>query len=227
MKSIVRSGDEQFARLFVEQQCLDTPTFAELVAVTVGKSHMVPRVARRTTQRLREAGFIEADRRLSGPLIHYATRQGARFAGLDVPCGPVPLSQLAHSRAVSRVRVLYGRSGNRWTSEVLLRLDGWSDHLPDGLVMSPVSGSVAIVEVELTQKSKSRTRSILEDLDHVALHWRSGQVTGSGVHPVEIHYWVSAQTRDHMLRSLAESQIRTKWRVFDTATGSELPVPHP
>ena len=102
MKSIVRSGDEQFARLFVEQQCLDTPTFAELVAVTVGKSHMVPRVARRTTQRLREAGFIEADRRLSGPLIHYATRQGARFLGLDVPW-PVPLSQLAHpSGAVSR-----------------------------------------------------------------------------------------------------------------------------
>lgn len=220
---LVRPLDSQLVRLFVEQQSLDNETFRMLSQFVPEHERLCARSSRRTTQRLRQAGLLVADRRMAGPLISYPTRAGARFAGLDVPVGRVALSQLNHTLTCARVRVHYARAGYVWLSESVLRSSGWSGHLPDGVAYTPDGLHVCLVEVELTQKSMSRTQAIFDDLEATARSRGPSSISLPSLSssPVDwcIDYWVNTDTERHIRGALGQRGAPAQYRLFRSDLG--------
>jgi hypothetical protein len=126
---------------------------------------------RRTAQylvaRLGEARLVEVRRVLVGePAWVIPTIEGLRACGLSFGLWRPRLGALAHVAAVTDVRLHIQASAPEadWISERVLAREKQSarEHLADGVV---VLGERRIaIEVELTVKSKRRTRAIVEEL---------------------------------------------------------------
>lgn len=127
------------------------------------------------------AGLAEADRLGPGARWVWLTKAGLSRCGLAYTAAAPALSRLAHLRAVTAVRLAlsaapqfeggqgYWRSERRLRSKFGRRL-GVREHLPDGEVHWPESGSVPwagecwAIEAELTSKTVTKTVAIMREL---------------------------------------------------------------
>ncbi len=94
------------------------------------------------------------------------TVKGLRASGLSFSAWKPTLGLLAHVAAVTDVRlhVQSRSSGSEWVCERVLAREKRSpqEHLADAVVL--LDGRRIAVEVELTVKSKRRTKAIIEEL---------------------------------------------------------------
>ncbi len=155
--------DEELLRLVGEQYAISVDQLARLI----GRSQ---RTGRWLRDRWRAAGWVESRKlRSRGPSLLWLTRQGSEIAGSPYRLWRPNAALAAHIEAVSELRLLLEqelRLGD-WQCERALaqaarRRPGASVHLPDALLARP-DGQVA-VEVELTQKSRARWQTIVEEL---------------------------------------------------------------
>jgi hypothetical protein len=126
-----------------------------------------PRTVQRLLSRLREQRLAEVRRVLADePAWVNPTLKGLRAAGLSFAAWRPTLGLLAHVAAVTDVRLhVQSRSPeSEWVCERVLAREKRSpqEHLADALVL--LNGRRIAVEVELTVKSKRRTRTIIEEL---------------------------------------------------------------
>lgn len=137
------------------------------------------RRARAAASRWRNLGYAECVRLGQGPPWVWATRAGLTACGLKYTAATPALARLAHIRAVTQVRLAlaatgdYRTAGAFWRGERRLRARhgvGVRDHLPDGEVHWPDSGSEPwagecwAIEAELTRKTVARTAAIMREL---------------------------------------------------------------
>lgn len=125
------------------------------------------RVAQRVAARLRERRLVDVQRVLVGePAWVIPTVEGLRACGFSFGVWRPRLGALAHVAAVTDVRLHVQASapGAEWISERVLAREKQSprEHLADGVVV--LDGRRIAIEVELTVKSKRRTRAIIEEL---------------------------------------------------------------
>jgi hypothetical protein len=125
------------------------------------------RVAQRLAVRLREARLVEVRRVLVGePAWVVPTVKGLRACGLSFGLWRPRLGALAHVAAVTDVRLHIQASAPEagWVGERVLAREkqGAREHLADGVVV--LDERRIAIEVELTVKSKRRTRAIIEEL---------------------------------------------------------------
>jgi hypothetical protein len=126
-----------------------------------------PRTVQRLLVRLREQRLVEVRRVLVGePAWVIPTLKGLRAAGLSFGAWRPTLGLLAHVAAVTDVRLqVHSRSPeSEWVCERVLAREKQSpqEHLADAVVL--LDGRRIAIEVELTVKSKRRTRAIIEEL---------------------------------------------------------------
>ena len=126
-----------------------------------------PRTVQRLVARLREQHFVEVRRLLVGePAWVIPTVKGLRAAGLSFGAWRPRLGSLAHVLAVTEVRLyIQSRSPQaEWVCERTLAREKQTpqEHLADAVVL--LNGRQLAIEVELTVKSKRRTRMIIEEL---------------------------------------------------------------
>ncbi len=150
--------DLRLLRIVGEQYAVTLPQ----LAVMMGRS---VHAARWLRDRWRRAGWIDSRTVLVGrPAFLWPTRVGLRAAGLDYPgWGPTP-GALAHVEAVTDVRLhLQAAAPDAgWVSERDISLVTPGEHRPDGLLV--VGDRQVAIEVELTRKSRARTRGIMCEL---------------------------------------------------------------
>jgi hypothetical protein len=137
--------------------------------------------ARAAVVRWRRLGYAESARLGPGPPWVWLTRAGLAACGLRYTALPPALPRLAHTRAVTTVRLAleattgYQRAGAFWRSERRLRArsggrTGLREHLPDGEVHWPESTGISwsgecwAIEAELTAKTVSKTTAIMREL---------------------------------------------------------------
>src|SRR3954469_4633576 len=151
------------------------PVIAEQCAVTqpqlarlIGRSE---RTARWLRDRWQRAGWAEGRVLLVGePAFIWLTPQGQRVCGVDFkPWRPQAIGRLPHLAAVTDVRlhIAERRPEAVWVSERVLARNLAQQgerraHLPDAEIM--IGGQRVAVEVELTQKERRRTESIVAEL---------------------------------------------------------------
>lgn len=148
--------------------------FDQLAVLTGGD-----RTARAAVARWRALGYAKTARLSSGPEWLWVTRAGLAACGRAYSPADPGLSQLAHIRAVTAVRLaLEATAGYRaaaayWRCERRIRSRhgvGIRQHLPDGEVHWPDGTAVAwagecwAVEAELTPKTVARTTAIMREL---------------------------------------------------------------
>ena len=125
------------------------------------------RTVQRVLARLRWAGLVEVRRVLVGQAAWVVpTRAGVRAVGQGFGVWRPQLGSLAHVAAVNDVRLhIWERAPeSEWVCErVLYKERQTGEHLADGAVVMGDGQRVAI-EVELTVKSRSRVRSIIDEL---------------------------------------------------------------
>jgi hypothetical protein len=126
-----------------------------------------PRTVQRLLARLREQRFADVRHLLVGePAWVIPTVRGLRAAGLSFGVWRPRLGSLAHVCAVTEVRLhVQSRSPEgEWVCERALAREKLTpqEHLADGVVV--LNGRRLAIEVELTVKSKRRTRLIIDEL---------------------------------------------------------------
>ncbi len=126
-----------------------------------------PRTVQRLLARLREQRLAEVRRLLVGePSWVIPTVKGLRAAGLSFGMWRPRLGSLAHVSAVTGVRlhILSRSPESEWICERALAREKVTpqEHLADAVVL--LDGRRLAIEVELTVKSKRRTRLIIEEL---------------------------------------------------------------
>jgi hypothetical protein len=126
-----------------------------------------PRTVQRLLARLRERRLVEVRRVLVGePAWAIPTVKGLRACGLSFGAWRPTLGLLAHVAAVTEVRLhIQSRSPeSEWVCERVLAREKRTpqEHLADAVVL--LDGRSFAVEVELTVKSKQRTRMIIDEL---------------------------------------------------------------
>lgn len=121
------------------------------------------------TDRWRRAGWVEKRKRLAyQPQWVWLTKAGLDEIGLDYPYREPALSRLPHIYQVNVVRMYIERElgeAAQWVSEREAnaeRREAKKQHQVDGEVL--YQGTQIAVEVELTQKSARRLRSVLQEL---------------------------------------------------------------
>jgi hypothetical protein len=148
------------------------------LAAALGLTHrrVVSMVARWSS-----AGLAQADRLGPGPRWVWLTRAGLVSCGLPYTAAAPALSQLAHLRAVTAVRLAlaqvpqFSAAEAFWRSERRLRARfgrkiGLREHVPDGEVHWPDTGTPGwagecwAIEAELTPKTITRTVSIMREI---------------------------------------------------------------
>lgn len=152
------------------------PVIAEQCTITQAQlAHLIDRsahTARWLRQRWQRAGWIDGRVLLVGqPPFIWLTPRSQRACGVDFkPWHPNASGLLPHLAAVTDVRLyVEGRRPDvRWVSERILRrelaLAGLRpEHVPDAEVQ--VGDQRVAVEVELTQKERRRTETVLSHLD--------------------------------------------------------------
>ncbi|HTB50260.1 MAG TPA: hypothetical protein VK701_04725 [Solirubrobacteraceae bacterium] len=155
-----------------------------------------PRTVQRLLSRLRKQRLVEVRRVLIGePAWVIPTVKGLRASGLSFGAWRPTLGLLAHVAAVTDVRLhVQSRSpDSEWVCERLLAREKQSpqEHLADAVVL--LEGRRIAIEVELTVKSKRRTRAIIDELigryDAVLYYCAPGpqrlvsELAGDGVWP--------------------------------------------
>lgn len=125
------------------------------------------RTVQRVVARLHEQRLVEVQRVLVGePAWVIPTAKGLRACGLSFGLWRPRLGALAHVAAVTDVRLHIRASAPEveWISERVLAREKRSpqEHLADGVVV--MDGRRIAIEVELTVKSKRRTRAIIGEL---------------------------------------------------------------
>ncbi|MCL2581954.1 MAG: hypothetical protein FWE35_05800 [Streptosporangiales bacterium] len=138
-----------------------------------------PGTARAAAARWKELGYAETARLGPGPSWLWVTRAGLAACGLRYPAARPGLSRLAHTRAVTAVRLAlsatgaWDGSGAFWRGERRIRSRhgvGVRQHLPDGEVHWPSGCGLAwegecwAVEAELTAKTVARTTAIMREI---------------------------------------------------------------
>lgn len=138
-----------------------------------------PRAARAAASRWRELGYAETARLGPGPAWLWVTRAGLAACGLRYTAARPGLSRLAHTRAVTAVRLAlsatgaWQSAGAFWRGERRIRARhgvGVRQHLPDGEVHWPSGcglpweGECWAVEAELTAKTVARTTAIMREI---------------------------------------------------------------
>src|SRR3954466_3765006 len=150
--------------LIAEQCTLTQPQLARLI----GRSE---RTARWLRDRWQRAGWAEGRVLLVGePAFIWLTPRGQRVCGVDFkPWRPQAIGRLPHLAAVTDVRLYVAkrRPEAAWVSErvVARELAQHGErraHLPDAEVL--IGDQRVAVEVELTQKERRRTESIVAEL---------------------------------------------------------------
>jgi len=126
-----------------------------------------PRTVQRLLARLREQHLAEVRRLLMGePAWAIPTVKGLRACGLQFGARRPRLGSLEHVAAVTEVRLhIQSRAGgSEWVCERVLAREKQTpqEHLADGLVL--LDGRRIAIEVELTVKSKRRTRAIIDEM---------------------------------------------------------------
>lgn len=126
-----------------------------------------PRTVQRLLSRLREQRLVDVRRVLVGePAWVIPTVKGLRASGLSFGAWRPTLGLLAHVAAVTDVRLhVQSRSPeSEWVCERVLAREKQTpqEHLADAVVL--LDSQRIAVEVELTVKSKRRTRAIIEEL---------------------------------------------------------------
>jgi hypothetical protein len=135
--------------------------------------------ARAAAARWRSLGYAETARLGPGPPWLWVTRAGLAACGLRYTVARPALSRLAHTRAVTQVRLAleattaYRAAGAFWRGERRVRARhgvGVREHLPDGEVHWPDEAAVAwggecwAIEAELTRKTVARTTAIMREI---------------------------------------------------------------
>jgi DNA-binding transcriptional ArsR family regulator/acetolactate synthase regulatory subunit len=135
-----------------------------------------PRTVQRVLARLRDAGLIDVRRLLVGePAWAIPTSAGLRAAGQGFGVWRPRIGQLAHVAAINdvRLRVQARSPQSEWVPErVLAKERDRGEHLPDAVVIA--EGQCVAIEVELTVKSQSRVKLILDELSvryDTVLYW--------------------------------------------------------
>jgi len=150
--------DLRLLRIVSEQYAVTLPQLAVMMDRSI-------HAARWLRDRWRRAGWIDSRAVLAArPVFLWPTRTGLHAAGLDYPgWGPTP-GALAHVEAVTDVRLHLQAAGPNagWVSERDITLATAGEHRPDGLLV--VGDRHVAVEVELTRKSRARTRGIMCEL---------------------------------------------------------------
>lgn len=146
-------------------RCAWVDDYGACLAALVGRSGLGDRAVRLVVARQVELGLVERHRVWAGqPSVLTVTRRGARLVGWQASSVSLPaITQLQHACAISHVSLLTAGWG-RWVSEAVV----WRDYRqlprkPDAILVTPTVGQVA-VEVELTCKTKDRTKRILLQL---------------------------------------------------------------
>lgn len=188
----------------IAEQCVVTqPQLAQLI----DRTEYTARWLRRRWQR---AGWVEGRVLLVGePVFMWLTSRGQLACGVDFkPWRPQAVGRLAHLVAVTDVRLhVEGRRPEAvWISERMIARRDFEagerrTHLPDAEVL--IGDQRVAVEVELTQKERRRTESIVAELS-----WRYDAV------------WYFAAPSAH--RHLAEVIARNKFKRVQLL---ELPRP--
>ena len=137
------------------------------------------RAAQAAAARWKELGYAETGRLGPGPAWLWVTRAGIAACGLRYPAARPGLSRLAHTRAVTAIRLAlestaaYQSAHAFWRGERRIRSRhgvGVRQHLPDGEVHWPDScacawaGECWAVEAELSPKTVARTTAIMTEL---------------------------------------------------------------
>lgn len=135
--------------------------------------------ARTRANRWRQAGYARTDRLSRGPGWVWLTGSGLAACGLGHLTKQPVLFQVAHTRAVTSVRLAlaatgsYQRAGAFWVSERQLKAGhriGGGDHVPDGEVHWPAGADVPwagecwAIEAELSRKTVKRTALIMQQV---------------------------------------------------------------
>lgn len=138
-----------------------------------------PRAARAAAARWKELGYAETARLGPGPPWLWVTRAGLAACGLRYTAARPGLSRLAHTRAVTAVRLAlsstsaWTEAGAFWRGERRIRSRhgvGLRQHLPDGEVHWPSGRGLAwdgecwAIEAELTAKTVARTTAIMREI---------------------------------------------------------------
>lgn len=124
---------------------------------------------KRLVTRWQQAGWVEKQKLLAGkPQWLWLSKAGLETFGLDLPYWTPSIARLNHLYHVNAVRLWVDARSERqavWKSERVVnqqRKDKGKKHLVDGEVL--YQGVNIAVEVELTQKSRQRLDSILQEL---------------------------------------------------------------
>jgi len=155
--------DLELLRFVGEQFAVTLPQLARLM----GRSQHAARWLRSRWER---AGWAQGRALLVGePVFVWLTRRGMRAAGLDFSVWRPNPGALAHIAAVNEVRLHLAerRPDAVWVCERELareprrELGGFGAHRPDALVV--VDDRELAIEVELTQKRRSRAELIMRE----------------------------------------------------------------
>jgi hypothetical protein len=129
--------------------------------------------------RWRNLGLAESARLGPGPPWVWVTRTGLAACGLPYPAGPPGPSRLAHTRAVTAVRLTlqattaYRRAGATWRGERGIRAGrqgGFRGRLPDGELHWPRGAAVSwagqcwAVQAELARTTVAGTAGVMREL---------------------------------------------------------------
>lgn len=156
-------------------------------------------------RRWKQAGLVESAQIVGGePIYIWLTQKGIDSVGLPYRAHTPSLQLVKHTHAVTKVRLRMEEMHPQgaWKSERSItreinRLDPKErkriDHVPDGEIHFS-DGSVIVIEVELSQKAKSRISSIFAGLKH---RYEMNQRKD-----VQIYYFVNEATGE-LINSMA------------------------
>ncbi len=153
-------------------RAIEAPDLGVLLGRLAGREPLTEGAVTSVVKRWRALGVVEARRIIvGGPQIVTLTAQGHELVGEPGRWSPVSWTQITHTTAVARARLLVEASWSgvtEWISERRWRrehedLVKSGAHIPDGVVRLTDERAFAI-EVELTPKSNSRTDVIIHKL---------------------------------------------------------------
>lgn len=151
-----------------EQYAVRVDQLRELAQVYKGSELSAPTI-KWLVSRWKEAGWVEKQVLLAGhPQWVWLTREGYRDAGLEYPYARPSVSRLRHIYHTNAVRLWIERRSRgkaQWTSDRSVNPERKAEgkrHFIDGEVFYE-DRNIAL-EVELTQKSRTRLDSILSEL---------------------------------------------------------------
>lgn len=132
-----------------------------MLAIYGGREAIGGRATRAVVGRWKALGLVNVERVFSSePSVVYPTVAGGAFAGVACSGNLPSVTSLQHTLLIAAVRPFYERRGLEFTAERFITAVG---HRPDAIVTHSEGGLRACCEIELTQKSRDRLATILQD----------------------------------------------------------------